>query len=231
MKATLRPFVLTIASTLALAGSTAAQELSGEIVRNPDTTVTYTIDLDGPPNGFTLPLFTLQTSLTPPYQLPGFFNPLYLDLTTALAPLPILPLDPFGQSTIQFTLPSNIFNGVPIYSQYIAIDTNFAFAMTNLTSLLAEETAGIPGLQCLQIWNDSAQSLRADVCGTPGTQVEFQHWSGQGQLKGITQTVVPPTGNAQVSLGVGQIEYGDQTHVIQDLGFGPQLYRTLPWHN
>lgn len=231
MKKQLSTLALTLAAATAFGLQATAQELSAEVVRNPDDTVTYTIDLDGPPNGLAFALFATPSALLPGYTLPGFFGSFYLDLNAAIAPLPVLATNAQGKLTLDFTLTAGLFNGLPLYSQYLVVDGDFNFAMTNLSMLYSLDAPAQPGLQSLQLANSSAGSLAGQVAGEAGTQVVIEQRSAQGALKGATQVTLPIQGQANYSLQTGPIQFGDQTHVLQDVGGGLSLFQIVPWHN
>jgi len=231
MKQQLSTLALTLLAATGLCLDASAQELTAEVVRNPDDTVTYTIDLDGPPAGLALPFFMTSSALTPGYTLPGFLGPFYFNLTTALAPLPPLGLDAQGKLSIDFTLPVNVFNFVPLYSQFLVLDGDFNLAMTNLSMMYGADDPGAFGIQSLQAANNSSGSLAGTVAGQAGTQVVIEHRAANGALKGATQLAIPSQGVANYGLQIGPVQFGDQTHVLQDVGGGLSLYQIVPWHN
>ncbi len=118
--------IATLALTLTAAAS--AQSLDGEVVRNPDDTVTYTVHVDGPPGGQTA-LFLSPFLLPNPLQIPGFFHSLHID-PLYMTSLGGVPLNPFGQGCWTLTVPHVTALNVPIYFQTINVDTqlNLAFS-------------------------------------------------------------------------------------------------------
>ncbi len=79
-----------------------AQTLDGDVQRNPDDTVTYTLDLDGPPRGAAL-LFG-SIGLGAPWNIPGI-GQLYLDPLSIFGIGPQLQLDASGRGRFQITVP------------------------------------------------------------------------------------------------------------------------------
>lgn len=86
-----------------LLGSASAQDLSAQVSQDPKAgTVTYTFDLNGPPQGVAI-LFASFVTLQTPIQLPGI-GILDLDLMS-LTQIGVVPMSLFGRSRFKLTLP------------------------------------------------------------------------------------------------------------------------------
>ncbi len=154
-----------IRSTLSLlcllAAALPAQTLSGEVVRNNNDTVTYTLDLYGPPNGigfiYVSPFLSQSPLFLPPY------GNLYLD-PLAMVSFGSLPLSPIGTGRLPITVPAPVTNGLVLGFQSLFLDTQFTPRLSrNWTGMLHDE---LP--------RDVPESMVWSTDGGPGARAQFQ---------------------------------------------------------
>ena len=154
----IRPILATL---LTLATGLSAQTLSSDVVRNPDETVTYTFDFQGPPRGSA---YLFVAPFLSPVPLPiAPFGILHLDPLSMLS-IGSVPLDGTGTGRMAVTVPGPVTNGVFIASQALFLDTNFTPRLSlNWCGLLAHD---------LNL--DLPESLVWSTNGGMSTRVQFQ---------------------------------------------------------
>lgn len=126
-KLTTFSFLLTAAASLSQA--LAAQDLTADVVRDPSSnTVTYTIDLDGPPRGLAFPFVSLLQG--PPQFFPGVLGPLLVD-PILIVPMGFVPLVNQQQQIGQIQAPIGAANGLPLFFQALVVDQQNQVALSD----------------------------------------------------------------------------------------------------
>ncbi|MCR9244351.1 MAG: hypothetical protein NXI31_04915 [bacterium] len=126
-KLTTFAFLLTAAASLSQALS--AQDLTADVVRDPSSgTVTYTIDLDGPPRGLAFPFVSLLQG--PPVFFPGVIGPLLVD-PILIVPMGVVPLVNQQQQIGQIQAPIGAANGLPLFFQALVVDQQNQVALSD----------------------------------------------------------------------------------------------------
>ena len=220
--------LLALALSASLLSSTAAgQTLESEVVSNPDSTVTYTVHLDGPPSGLWFSTFSFQSSLMAPWYLPGTLGDFYFNpLTTIFGPT--TTLDPSGKGTQSFLFPFEALNHTSIFSQGLVIDSAGQLATTNLSLWYHNTDAG--PLEKLNLGSGPCVLLGSAI-GQPGTQLRIDHRGAGGALKATNGFTISPEGFVDFHLDVpAHVGYGDLTQVHLNQGGNWQLYREMAWN-
>lgn len=200
---------------LATAATLSAQSLDGEVVRNPDDTVTYTIDLDGPPRGVAV-LFASPFLLPAPVPLP--IGPLWID---PLALLPVgsaIPIDPLGQAQLQFRLAVPVSLGLPFSFQSLNLDSNHVLMFShNALALSHNRLSGQNKPFDYQLgYHSIGQDLRLSLQGDPGTSVEARVTNAAG-TRASQATNIGPNCQGQLVLPVpGGLQSDDRIEIVKD---------------
>ncbi len=196
---TVSRFALPAAALLSLAAPAFAQDLDAEIVRNPNDTVTYTVDLDGPPRGMSF-LLTSTYPTFPFVRTP--FGPLFLDPAAAIV-VGQTPIDPLGHGRLQFTFPFPLVTGTRFYFQSFNIDAANHLALSGtyvscLTQDFAFSSNPLPpnfGLVVKGYADSDDISARYRLIGQPGTRYRITVTDAQGNQVAQREVQVPATGN------------------------------------
>ncbi len=201
----IRRFFARTALALGLATiSVQAQSLDAQVVQNPNDTVTYTIDLQGPPQGQG---FVLLGALVNPLPIPTPFGPLYLDPLGTFV-LGAVRLDQFGQGSVTTTVPAQATAGISIYFQGLFMD-NGILRLTN------DYVSTVQDIE----HNDFGRRPSFAFAHGNG-QAHFQAWGQPGQTYIIT--ILGPKGVvARCSVTIGQ----NSTSPIRAFGLRDRLRR------
>ena len=208
---------------VALAPAT-AQSIDGEVVRNPDETVTYDFRLDGPPN-------TLATILVSPFSLaaplPTPFGPLFLDPLLIL-PVTSVPLNQTGHASVQLTFPAALSLNTPFYFQaFVATPFGGQLTQNVLTTVQGGDPLGNDGPGRGFGIAHSGTTASAQVFGQPGLQYEIIIRDPRGNVVGGALLTIGQNGRSRfVRFNCPQIRQGFTYQVWQVLDGGQ---RTLAW--
>jgi hypothetical protein len=206
--------------------SLAAQSIDGQVIRNPDDTVTYAIDVDGPPLAHSV----LFVSPFLSSGLPTPFGPLVLD-PTFLLDLGVVPLDANGQGQLVLTTPPNLTNGIPLSFQSCLLTPTGINLVPQAMNAVQNNAAGaIPGGQGGNDWfafSNGANGAKFEVGGNPGAIYIIYIKNAAGVVIGQQQVTVGPNGKSPVVMfppaGIGP---GSTYEVWRDVGAGQV---TLRW--
>ena len=183
-------FALT-AATLLFAGATRAQSLDGEVVRNPDDTVTYTIDLDGPPRGQAQLFIGLALAPVPFLFWP--YGQVYLDPFVIRPLTPLLPLDHTGKFQHQITVPPGLTLGDAFTIQSVNVDPIGIIQLSTNAIALGQNVVPVPAqpapFNYTFAYETGGADLRMAGSGEPGSTVEVRIINSEGIRVTETATV------------------------------------------
>jgi len=169
---------LALTATL-FAGATPAQSLDAEIVRNPDDTVTYVFDIDGPPQGF-VQMFLSTAFAQQPFQVFPY-GEIYLDPLGILPLGPLLPLDDQGHCNFQIQVSTEATLDLPLVFQAVNIDAAFNIRLSVNAVALAQAVFAAPVMPAPVIpfnytfaYTTGGSELRMAGSGKPGSVVEVR---------------------------------------------------------
>lgn len=201
-----------LAALAALAAPATAQELTAGVVRNPNDTVTYTIDLQGPPRGLGFTLVSLLQS-PQPIQIPGIWNALLVDPTLG-APLHTVPFNALGQARDQLVAPLAVANGLPVFSQAVMLDPvgQLAFADFGLGVFFAPPPLPmVPNMGIASDYNNG--NINVNITRGPGGG-NVTVWVNGGQ-KATGMLVLQPDGSGSITVPVpGGMQRGDNVTIL-----------------
>lgn len=214
------------AFTLMFAGTAHAQDIGGEVVRNPDDTVTYAIDVNGPPNS--LSVLFVSPFQGPPIQTP--FGPLYLD-PVFLFDLGPVPVGPFGLGQLDFTLPPGVSENLPLHFQCVHLTQQEIVTSNDSLTLLHDDEMGAAGGGAGQPCNDWYAAGRGffganfRIGGMPGKTYMVQIIKPNGVVMNHPPVVVGPGGTTPLVNFMPPIPPGTQFQIWKDVGGGMFVLR------
>ena len=185
------------AASMTLTSALDAQELHGQVTRNPNDTVTYTIDIDGPPNGTSFVLIS-PFLLQQPFQLPGFFHQLWIDPTFMIAS-PAIAIDQNGHGCFGFDIPVQAVPGQAYYFQTLNIDMAGNLAFSQNVLMLAQNMAPIAAPpvsdDSFAMGWESGVGAGTTIWGDPGTTYEITIRDANGNIVATHTATVGANGN------------------------------------
>ena len=195
-------FAALLATTLLITGAQ-AQDLEAEVVQNPDNTVTYAIDIDGPPGGAAF-VFGSPLLLPQPIQIPGVLFPCHID-PLAVLNLGIVPLDPQGKQQLNFNLPAAQLQGIDIKAQCVCVDAANVLAFTPFVAG-AQGVMPFFGMGFAWDYAAGAKRFRTTIKGNPGDQIRVTINGGQG---GTGYVIIGANGKGTVQIDNVDLKKGD----------------------
>ena len=211
MFATKKTFAATIALLAAVTTDLSAQTLDADVVRNPDDTVTYTINLDGPPRGNFM-LFVSPFAMVYPIQLPGIGN-IHLDPRATFPVAPALPLDTNGRGRLSLRVPVGAIHDLPMHFQAVVIDPLRQVRTTDfLSTWYKDDGRNFVGDSRFNVKSQPGKRLiTGTVKGDAGKPVEIQIEGRNGVMRTLTGRIGV---NGELAFGWGyrgyDIQHGDR---------------------
>lgn len=201
-----------------------AQSLDGQVERNPDDTVTYTIDIDGPPRGVSAVLIGIHR-FTQPFQLPGFFNPLWIDPNPLMiSPGGVTHADDGSAPAFPWTIdPAAVF-GLNLYFQTVSLDlaNNFAFGQ-NFMAACVEIAPAQESYAASALLNDDSHF---QIWGNPGQTYNVKIRDHHGQIVHDRNVTVGPNGKTNLeNFDTSNLQLGWSYEIWKDEGGGSWTQR------
>lgn len=215
----------------------AGQSLDGQIQRNPDDTVTYTIDIDGPPRGRA---FLFVSPLLMPQPIPTPFGPLFINpyLLIPVHPLfnfdlpkqettkrpersprvltPRISIGNSGQESFQFTVPQSLTEGVPLVFQSLNIDEANTVRLSQDAIALGHNAMGFQpkNFDYTYAYGTGEQKVRFAGNATPGQTIEVRVVDNNG-TRVTQQTTVAADGTFLLEVDIpGGLTENDDTLIL-----------------
>ncbi|MEM7204557.1 MAG: hypothetical protein AAF628_30145 [Planctomycetota bacterium] len=191
----------------------AAQDLNVDVVRDPRAgQAIYTATVQAPP-GSRYWLFASAFTLTPPFQLPGFFGVLELDPLFALQVGGAVPVGPTGLGQFSFALPLAESENVELPFQAIVLDPARNLAFSSLATAIhgSEQREAAAGAEWVGGYSRRAQTYRMRFFNAaPGAMIEMKV-NGVAEAQGI----VGPNGTVDLSFQHA-LQQGDAISICID---------------
>jgi len=200
------------------AAAASAQTLDGTVVRNPDSTVTYAIDLDGPPLGTA---FVLVSPVLAPMPIPTPYGLCYLDPAATLS-LGSAKLDPAGHGRMSLTVPAGATDGYGLWFQSVNVDRGIVRLGLNHALLFhVGDHNDLPDSSAVA-WGGGDAHFQC--WGQPGERFSIVIRDPAGAVIGQCQVAIGPNGRSQLVrfplAPGGVIAPGTTYQIWKDVGGG-----------